>query len=412
MASMPPDAQLKQIPWKEFSQRIARDKAIKKSQSLTWRAEIARANPEEAGREYAAARKSLFGNLGTNIDICQPCLVAEKAASRKARKDLTGKALASGCSACKEKAQRLRSDMDEVENMRCARQVYLTEDTYAPADLKRPPVGFRDPTPQELAEMGLTKDMLQPQGTNFRAQVYMKDPAIWSPPNPPDPKSVVAFRGSTPALEDWENNMMQGNDSDPGYLTAPGADTVNRAYYDRAVEIGKKVGKNSSSVQFVGHSLGGGLASAAQGGSGGASGNPASTYNSAGLHSKTVAKYSEKGAAAAADRINAIRVKGEVLTQTQEKSWMALKLPDAMGKKRDLDPTLTKAQYLEGQGRFDRRAAEQMGNKFDEDEEYSTSLHGMDQVIAAMEAQKQADQAALQDCAAHNHGLLHRWFGS
>jgi hypothetical protein len=51
----------------------------------------------------------------------------------------------------------------------------------------------------------------------------------------------VTFRGSTPELEDWENNMMQGANKYPRFIGKDGV-TPNRAYYDRAVEIGKTVG--------------------------------------------------------------------------------------------------------------------------------------------------------------------------
>jgi hypothetical protein len=87
---------------------------------------------------------------------------------------------------------------------------------------------------------------------------------------------------------------------------------------------------------------------------------------------------------------------------------MALAVPDAVGKKRDLDPATTQDMYKNGQGKFDREAAAKTGDKYDEGEAYSTSLHGMNEVIASMEAQKQADQAALQECAAKQHGFIRR----
>jgi hypothetical protein len=62
-----------------------------------------------------------------------------------------------------------------------------------------------------------------------------------------------------------------------------------RKYYHNAVQIGNTLAMNNCSAHIVGHSLGGGLASAAQGGSG----LTASTYNAAGLHPETVARYSE-----------------------------------------------------------------------------------------------------------------------
>lgn len=390
--------------WKPF-QSIPRGKAIDQHELLSRRSN-AKTDAEKTA-EFDAARKSLYGELANDpIAGCQACLVQRKAATRQQRKDLVDRAIASGCANCKERAQRLRSDMDEIENMRCAKHIYLAEDPTTMNSFKEPPVGFKNPTDQELAELGLTKEMLQPEGSNFRAKVYMRDPEIWSPPNPPDPKAIVAFRGSTPHLEDWENNFMQGANEDPRYLGADGV-TANRAYYGRAVEIGKTVGASSKSVRFVGHSLGGGLASAAQAGSGGPNGNPASTYNSAGLHSGTAKKY---GSVASADpaKINAIRVKGEVLTESQESGLSGMVAPSAVGTKRDLKPVTTKDAYKKGQGQFDSKAAAATGDDYDADDAYSTSLHGMDEVIASMEAQKQADQAELQECAAKQHSLVRR----
>jgi hypothetical protein len=73
---------------------------------------------------------------------------------------------------------------------------------------------------------------------------------------------------------------------------------------------------------------------------------------------------------------------------------------------RNLKPSLSKAQYRDGQGRFDKQAAAQMGQEYDEDDAYSTQLHSMDEVIGAMEAQKQANQTALEFCAANKHDFL------
>jgi hypothetical protein len=165
--------------------------------------------------------------------------------------------------------------MDEVENMRCAKHVYLANDPNAPEDLRsNPPPGFTSATPKQLKAMGLDEEMLNPDGSNFKAAVYVKDPAVWGAN--PKPEAVVAFRGSTPAEEDWQNNFAQDANKES-------------KYYHNAVQIGNTLAMNNCSAHIVGHSLGGGLASAAQGGSG----LTASTYNAAGLHPETVAPYSE-----------------------------------------------------------------------------------------------------------------------
>lgn len=396
---MAEDESLTEISWVTSPRRkTARSLAVSQHEELTRRADAAKQNPEEVKQAYDGARRSMLGDFAAKpVANCQRCLKIMKAARREQRLELVSKAILV-CPSCAKEAARLRQDMDEVENMRCARHVYLANDPDAPAELRdNPPPGFLAPTDEDYQEMGLSKDMLQPKGTNFRAGLYIKDPAVWAPPDPPDPRGIVAFRGSTPAMEDWENNMMQSINSDPGYIPA-GSETPNESYYKRAVEIGAATQKSGGSVQFVGHSLGGGLASAAQGGSGGANGAPASTYNAAGLNEKTVARYAGEGAAADSSKINAIRIKGEVLTATQETNTGSSFVPDAVGVKRDLDPVHDKQYYLDHEGKFDQAASKITKDKFKEDKAYSSYLHGMDEVIASMEAQKEADQKTLEDC--------------
>jgi hypothetical protein len=71
---------------------------------------------------------------------------------------------------------------------------------------------------------------------------------------------------------------------------------------------------SGQAVDITGHSLGGGLASAAAG----ASGASATTFNAAGLNPTTVARYGTAVDSAAAGPIQAYRVEGELLTGVQE----------------------------------------------------------------------------------------------
>jgi hypothetical protein len=279
------------------------------------------------------------------------------------------------CPDCLVEAQRLRGNMDEVENMRCAKHVYIANDGNAPAELRdNPPPGFIKATEAQLKSMQLSQKMLEPRGSQFRAAVYMKDPAVWG--LKPDPASVIAFRGSTPDKEDWDNNFAQGVDREA-------------LYYRRAVEIGNKLAASGSLVRIVGHSLGGGLASAAQGGSG----LNASTYNAAGLHPNTVARYSQdrEHTQAEAEKIAAFRIEGEVLTKTQESVWgskgISVFSHGAVGIKHDLEPAHDK-KYFEENDKV----------KANMDDTYDGYLHGMDQVIAATEKEKQADENSLKEC--------------
>lgn len=330
--------------------------------------------PAMIQHEYDRARRTLLANFAsTPATACQRCIANAKAARRQERMELVNRAIVT-CPEHGASARRLRADMDEVENMRCAHHVYLANDPNAPPELRQQmPPGFLQPTPDELSAMGLNEKMLNPPDSNFRAAVFKKDPAVWG--DNPQPPFVVAFRGSTPKLEDWQNNFAQDANQES-------------TYYRQAVEIGNALAKAGVSAHIVGHSLGGGLASAAQGGSG----LTASTYNAAGLHPKTVARYSQDVAhqAAEAGKINALRIEGDVLTQTQENSALSLLANDAVGIKRKLQAATTAADLsrLKSQGKVAR------------DTDLATHRHGMDEVIAAMERQKSADEAALKSCLA------------
>jgi len=344
------------------------------SQSAKLQKAAAAKTPKMRQASHDAARRSMLGEFaGESPQWLQQCLQRAKAMRRAQRLDLCGRALLA-CDDHADAAERLRADMDEVENMRCAKHVYLAHDPTLAEELRAPPPGFILATDDDLAQMGLRADMLAPPGSAFRAAVYLKDAAVWG--EDAEPAAVLAFRGSTPAQEDWENNFAQDANRE-----AP--------YYRQAVTIGNALAKDEASVHIVGHSLGGGLASAAQGGSG----LTASTYNAAGLHPETVARYSADLAHDAADagKIQAFRIEGEVLTHTQESkfgtSWVA---NQAVGQRNDLAPAKDEAAFK----------ALQKEGLADAGEDYAGFLHGMDQVIDAMEARKRRDEALLRGCLA------------
>lgn len=344
----------------------------KKSRELQW--DASRKTDAMRQHEYAAARQSILGEFSSQpLSACYRCVTNAKAARRKERLDLVSRAIVA-CPKHAAEAARLRQDMDEVENMRCAKHVYLANDPDAPAYLRdNPPPGFKKPTAEQLEIMGLDEDMLNPPGTHFRAAVYIKDPAVWGPD--PRPEAVLTFRGSTPQKEDWDNNFAQDANKE-----AP--------YYKRAVQIGNALAKYHARVHIVGHSLGGGLASAAQGGSG----MTASTYNAAGLHPDTVARYSTDAQHMAAEsgKIAAIRLQGEILTKTQESGFTGVLANAAVGKQRDISPSHDANYFQELKN----------GKKVNSTEDYGTYLHGMDEIIDSTEKEKIADEAVLKECAA------------
>ena len=160
------------------------------------------------------------------------------------------------------------------------------------------------------------KQYLQPDDSNFRAEIYLPDPQVFGA----DAKPVVAYKGSNgavvahdstgkeiareSAVEDWVNNGIQGAG-------------LESDYYNRAMELATGMRRSlGSDFGIVGHSLGGGQASAASA----VTGMPAITFNSSGLNPVTAQRFAEKQGISVFDTdktITAYQVKGEVLTDGQ-----------------------------------------------------------------------------------------------
>lgn len=174
------------------------------------------------------------------------------------------------------------------------RNALLAADVYR-AD-PAPPAGTRVAMQQDLDRLGLTPDMLeQPGQSDFRARVYVSGA-------PGQEHYTVAFRG-TQSGNDWKANFQQGT----------GQDSI---HYRSALAIGRQIARSGADVEMTGHSLGGGLASAAAL----ASGRHADTFNAAGLHDRTIAQANAiaRGAGQGAGAADNYRVPGEILTFVQE----------------------------------------------------------------------------------------------
>jgi hypothetical protein len=168
----------------------------------------------------------------------------------------------------------------------------LAEDVYRAE--ATPPAGYRVADASDLDRLGITRDMLEQPDSSFRARVYVTGSGAST-------EYVVAFRGSS-AGEDWRNNAQQ-------------ALGLNSESYGKALRIGRQIARSDEAVSFTGHSLGGGLASAAAV----ASGRSADTFNAAGLHDDTIdaarAIASAEGRGTAS--VDAFYVPGEILHLAQ-----------------------------------------------------------------------------------------------
>ncbi|WP_425229570.1 hypothetical protein [Sphingomonas sp.] len=162
-----------------------------------------------------------------------------------------------------------------------------------PGDPDGVPPGYTEATPEQLREMNLNPAMLEHprdgngKPTDFRARVFV---------NSTTGERIVAFKG-TESGADWGQNLRQG----------AGMDSF---YYKQAQRIGGSIAASpqAANTHFTGHSLGGGLATAASRNSG----LPAATFNAASLNKGTVPQPNTNG------RIDAVNVRGDPLTAANE----------------------------------------------------------------------------------------------
>lgn len=204
----------------------------------------------------------------------------------------------------------------------------MASDVYTPG--AAPPAGWDLATSAQLAEIGLSESMLSSPTSDFAAEVYSRQIGGQT-------SYVVAFRG-TQSGADWRGNIQQGLG-------------IRTDYYNRALEIGERlVVPNGARVTLTGHSLGGGLASAAAT----AGELDATTFNAAGLSDTTI---SDARAIASADGqlevpdISAYYVRGDLLSALQDGGdrmigallggvlgASVVDMPEAIGNRIELDP--------------------------------------------------------------------------
>jgi hypothetical protein len=276
----------------------------------------------------------------------------EKAKRQKCREEQVKAGQQSENPAVRAAADRLSRNMKSMEHAKLSDHVY---------DPSRPaPAGWRNISndPEALRRYGLTQHELGIHGTDFRAQVYEPNSAVFGSNG--DYRPTVVFQGTNGARSgsDWSNNLRQSTN-------------FHSPYYQRAVGIGNVVRATGSQVDFAGHSLGGGLASAASQ----ASGRFATTFNAAGLHSRTVPGYGRQFGDPS--MVNAYHVRGDILTNAQEGSWWQAVLFPLRGLQTWATP-------------------DAIGNKFSLPG-HGTPLarHDMSQVMEGIEGEKQQDQATI-----------------
>lgn len=159
-------------------------------------------------------------------------------------------------------------------------------------------------------------EYLQPDDSDFRAEIYLPDPRVYGP----DVQPVIAVKGSNglvavpdgkggtvlreSALEDWIENARQGSGLESDHA-------------DRAMTLATDFKQDfHGAFENVGHSKGAvGVTASAE-----LTGMPAYIFNGAGLHPNTVQRYVDQHGGRVYDVANSIHsyhVKGEVLHDTQ-----------------------------------------------------------------------------------------------
>lgn len=167
------------------------------------------------------------------------------------------------------------------------------EAAYQPPGHRTAPPGYHEASEAELRQMHLKPSMLNApkdadgDATEFQAAVFINNKTN---------ERIVAFKG-TASGQDWANNLQQGSG-------------LHSFYYTQSQVIGANVAGSpmAGSTHCTGHSLGGGLASAASR----ASGLPAATFNAATLKEGTIPQPNFHG------RIDAVSVRGDPLTRANE----------------------------------------------------------------------------------------------
>lgn len=204
------------------------------------------------------------------------------------------------------------------------RMAGLAEDVYESARGEgKPPAGWTRASehPEQLRALApqLTDkqiaDMLHPDKSGYRAEVYLPDKSVLGP----DAKPVLVFKGSTGAIVDPAAPGGRRESASEDFLAnnIPQGLGLKTDYYDRAMDAARLLQRQPDfKFEIAGHSLAGGMASAASA----VTGVEATTFNAAGLHPNTAQRYAQENGLTVynpRDTVKAFQVGGEMLTDGQ-----------------------------------------------------------------------------------------------
>lgn len=238
--------------------------------------------------------------------------------------------------------QRLKLNNDSIISAEASKYIYDVENMRRKHSLELPPspIGLKIKNTKQIS--GLEKIKFSDPNTGLGSALF--ESSI-------NGKTILTFRGTNNDVtgkEDWKTNIFQGL----------GLETMQ---YTQAMELSRQVDKSLQSNFIIsGHSLGGGLASAAVS----VTGAKANTYDAAGLHWLTPKREDGLTKKAMHDLIDMQYVEMEIVTGLQ-----TILKPSAPGQHHRL-PSL--------------------------DGGHPVTRHDMKQVIDGINAQKKADIATLK----------------
>ncbi|MEI2454400.1 XVIPCD domain-containing protein [Lysobacter firmicutimachus] len=129
-------------------------------------------------------------------------------------------------------------------------------------------------------------DYLKPGDSGFRAEIYLPDPTILGPGYKP----VIVPKGSAGEVMGKDGKLYGTTNEDFIANNFPQSVGLKTDYYDRAMLLATQMQINGLVAEYSGHSLGGGMASAMSA----VTGNPATTWNAAGLHPETARRFARE----------------------------------------------------------------------------------------------------------------------
>lgn len=210
-----------------------------------------------------------------------------------------------------------RSNIFEKEDFVAERNkqigAVLSEGVYDPAF--KGALGFEEVDVDTLIDKGIDQKLLNDQDSGYHAKIFK---------NHDTDEFAVAFRGTEPASgKDWLTDFRQSIGLETSQYTI--AMTL-------AQQLNQALGNNAN-IFYTGHSLGGGLASSAAVVTNGS----AVTFNAAGLSSRTIERFIGMESDVSRHDVKSYYVVGDIVSLIQDLT----PLPDAVGRRIDLMPTLS-----------------------------------------------------------------------